>query len=116
MPSSALQYDLVDIPMEGMVRQSGQFFHTVEVVVLLVRVVAVRFGVRVLVGEDPCAAHVQPVARTGLAVAADKALRYCVGGADVVRGIGSVCGGEGQAPRWWDRRKGAAIDADRILR
>lgn len=63
MLSSGLEHNLVDDPVERIVREVGELFHPGKVIVLLFRPRAESLEVilRILEGQDACAARVKPV-------------------------------------------------------
>jgi hypothetical protein len=88
--STSLEHDLVDVTVESVVGQVGDFFYAGPVVVFLLRPLSERVVVVVHVSQDTGATSVQVVTRVLLRVASANTLGDGLGGAFVIGGIGGI--------------------------
>lgn len=88
---TCIQHDLVDVPVEGMVREMRELIYPVPVIVHLVVAIAKYASIGVREGQDARAARVQPVPGLVRGMAGRQTRRDGFCGADMVGGVRRIC-------------------------
>jgi hypothetical protein len=95
MGARSLEDDLVDVPVECMVRDRDDLLDSVPIVEDLSSLYTVRFLVFVNIGKYTCPAGVEPVGGSLWSVALEYPCGNGFGGWDVVCCVGRICGWAG---------------------